>query len=119
MLLIKYLFMKKSLEISGKDFEQEVLSSNLPVLVDFFAEWCAPCKMITPLVEEISKEYQGRLKVVKINIDSSPDIASKFLIMSIPTLLYFKDGKEVSRTVGAVSKKDILEEIKKIIQERG
>jgi thioredoxin 1 len=89
-------------------FSREVLESEVPVLVDFWAEWCGPCKMIAPIVEQISQEYQGRLKVGKLNVDESPQVASRFGIRGIPTLLLFSQGKPVEQIIGAVSKAQII-----------
>jgi thioredoxin 1 len=100
------------MEIKDENFKEEVLDSKLPVLVDFWASWCAPCSRVAPTVNEIAKEYQGRLKVCKLNIDESAQTASKYGIMSIPTLALFKDGKLVERTVGVVSKSTVEEKIK-------
>ncbi len=93
------------------NFDQEITASTLPVLVDFWAEWCGPCHMIAPLVEQISAEYQGRLLVGKLNVDESPQIASKFGIRGIPTLLLFKQGKPVEQIIGAVPKAQIISKI--------
>jgi thioredoxin 1 len=91
-----------TIEITDTNFESDVLKSNAPVLIDFWAEWCGPCKMISPIVEEIASEYSGRVTVGKVNVDHSPQVASKYGIRSIPTLLLFKDGEEKHRLVGAV-----------------
>src|SRR5207248_1248253 len=85
-------------------FEKTVLQSPEPVLVDFWAPWCPPCRQIAPVVEELAGEYEGRLRAVKVNVDDSPDVASHYGIMSIPALVFFKDGREVGRVVGAVPK---------------
>lgn len=89
-------------------FEEEVLNSDVPVLVDFWAEWCGPCKMIAPVLEELSTELEGQLKIVKLDVDNNPNIATKYGIMSIPTLVVFKDGAEVSRERGALPKSTLI-----------
>ena len=97
--------------VTDKNFESEVLKSNLPVLVDFWAEWCGPCRMISPIVEEIAKDLQGKLKVAKVNVDEAQELAAQFNIMSIPTLLIFKKGQPVEQMVGAMSKDNLLAKI--------
>lgn len=99
------------LEINGSNFEQEVTKSDLPVLVDFWAEWCGPCKAIAPIVDEISTDLEGKLKVGKVNVDDNQELASKFNIMSIPSLLVFKGGEPVETIVGAMGKDQLLEKI--------
>jgi thioredoxin len=93
------------------EFEGTVLRSDVPVLVDFWAEWCTPCHMVSPVVEEIAREHAGQLRAVKVNIDDNPQIAGSYGIMSIPTLLLFRDGQERARVVGARGKDAILREI--------
>ncbi|MFO7848659.1 MAG: thioredoxin [Spirochaetia bacterium] len=93
--------------VTDENFEEEVLKSDVPVIVDFWAEWCVPCKMIHPILEEIAEAYEGKLKVVKVNVDEDGDIASSYNIISIPTLLLFKDGTVVNQQVGAGSRKAI------------
>lgn len=97
--------------VTDKNFEAEVLKSNLPVLVDFWAEWCGPCRMISPIVEELANELKGKLKVAKVNVDESQELAARFNIMSIPTLLVFKKGEPVEQMVGAMSKDQLLTRI--------
>lgn len=97
--------------LTPQNFEGEVLKSNVPVLVDFWAEWCGPCKMIAPIVDELSKELAGKLKVTKLNVDDAQELAAKYNIMSIPTLLLFKGGEPVEQIVGAMSKDQLLEKI--------
>jgi thioredoxin 1 len=97
--------------VSDDDFESAVLGGELPVLVDFWAEWCVPCHIVSPIVEEIARDHAGALKVVKLNVDESPVVAQKYQIMSIPTIMLFKDGEAVARVVGARGKDAILKEI--------
>jgi thioredoxin len=97
--------------LSDTSFDEEVKSSDEPVLVDFWAEWCGPCKMIAPTLEEISKDYAGRLKIAKVNVDEALDVARRFEVMSIPTLILFKDGEPRLRIVGAKGKGQLLQEI--------
>jgi thioredoxin 1 len=101
----------KLVEITDSNFQKEVLESDQPVLVDFWAVWCGPCKMIAPVVEEIAKEYDGKLKVGKMDVDSNPDTSVKFGIRSIPTLMIFKGGRVVEQIVGALPKRNLLEKI--------
>ena len=99
-----------TLSINKNNFNQEVLSSEIPVLVDFWAAWCGPCRMLSPVVDEIAKERQGSVKVVKVNVDEEPELARQFNIMSIPTLALIKNGKVVSTAVG-VQPKNAIEEM--------
>ena len=101
--------------VSDQDWELEVLKSDTPVLVDFWAEWCGPCRMVGPVVEEIAQEKSGALKVVKLNVDDSPDTARKYRVMSIPTLMVFAGGDEKKRIVGARGKSQLLAEIDEFI----
>jgi len=108
--------MSELVELNDSNFENEVLKSELPCLVDFWAEWCGPCQMVGPIVEEIAKEYEGKLKVGKLDVDQNSQIAAKYGIMSIPSLLIFNDGKVVDQIVGAVPKKQFVERIEKIVK---
>ena len=90
--------------VTDADFEEKVVKSKTPVLVDFWAEWCAPCRMIAPMVEELAGEYEGKLNVVKVDVDASPNVSVKYGIRSIPTLLIFKNGKIAEQVIGAVPK---------------
>jgi len=107
--------MKTTVEINETNFESEVLLSNQPVLVDFWAEWCGPCKMLAPALEEIANEQAGRIKIAKVNVDENPALAHRFGIQSIPTLLYFADGRLHHQTVGAVSKKRIVSDLEALV----
>ncbi|MCX7697849.1 MAG: thioredoxin [Candidatus Goldbacteria bacterium] len=103
-------------EISEKDFEKEVLKSDIPVLVDFWAPWCGPCKMIAPIIEKIEKEYNQKMKFLKVDIDSNPNIASEMGIRSIPTLIIFKNGDMVEQVVGVVTEIQLKKIIDKVIE---
>lgn len=95
--------------ITSKNFEEEVSKSNVPVLLDFWASWCGPCKMVLPIVDEVASEVEGKAKVGKINVDEEQELASAFNIMSIPTLVVIQNGKLVKQAVGVRSKQEILE----------
>ncbi len=97
----------KAVTITISDFEKQVISSTRPVLVDFWAEWCSPCRMLSPTVDQIAEEYQGRVIVGKVNIDEEPELATRFGVMSIPTLIVFKDGSVARKSVGVVPKEKI------------
>lgn len=102
--------MSKVREITEAEFDKEVLESNLPVLVDFWAPWCGPCKMLLPVIDEIHDEYEGRLKILKVNVDDEAGLAQRFNIMTIPTLIIFKDGDIVFQEAGAKTK-EMVEDI--------
>lgn len=105
-----------TVEGTDANFAQEVLKSDLPVLVDFWAPWCGPCRMVAPVIDEIAKEYQGKLKVVKLNTDENGYTASQLGIRSIPTMGIFKGGKVVDSVIGAVPKQHIVEKVKPYLQ---
>ena len=102
-------------ELNDANFEEEVLKSDIPVLVDFWAEWCAPCRVIEPLVDELAQQYSGKVKVGKMDVDQNPQSSMNYGIRSIPTLLFFKEGKPVEQLLGAVPKDQIEEKITELI----
>ena len=102
-------------EITSAEFEAEVLKSSVPVLVDFWAPWCGPCKMLAPVVDELAAEYEGKVKFVKIDIDDNGDTATRFSVMSIPTLILFKDGEAAVRTVGLQPKPALKSKIDSVL----
>jgi thioredoxin 1 len=104
-----------AIELTESNFKQEVLESQIPVLVDFWASWCMPCQMIGPVVESIGQEYTGKLKVGKVNVDQAGALAAQYSIMSIPALLLFKNGQVVDSVIGAVPKDYLTERINKIL----
>ena len=101
-----------ALHVDAKNFETEVVKSAMPVLVDFWAEWCGPCKMIAPIIDQLAVELQGQIKIGKVNVDEAPELAGQFNVMSIPTLLIFKNGTPVDQIVGAMPKDKLLAKLK-------
>lgn len=102
-------------ELTKTNFEQEVLKSEIPYLVDFWASWCGPCRMVSPIIDEIAQEYEGKINVGKVNVDEQGELASEFAIVSIPTILIMKNGKTIQKIVGAHSKDDFCDIIDSIL----
>lgn len=102
-------------DITDITFEQEVVKSITPVMVDFWAPWCAPCRIVSPVVEELGKEYEGKAKVVKLNVDDNPNSASRYNVMSIPTLIIFKGGQPVKTIIGAQPKENIKKALEEVV----
>jgi len=107
--------MGKPVQITDSSFNDEVLKSDIPVIVDFWAPWCGPCKMIAPILEDIAEEYDGKLKVAKLDVDTNPKIAGQFKIMSIPALLVFKGGELVDQMIGALPKNQLMDHLTKVL----
>lgn len=102
-------------KITKDNFNEEVVNSELPVLIDFYADWCGPCKMMSPVVEELAKEYAGKAKVAKINVDQESEIAEKYGVMSIPNFVFIKNGKLVDQQIGATAKAKLVQKLDKLI----
>jgi len=109
--------MSEIISLSEQSWKDEVINSESPVVIDFWAEWCAPCHMITPILEDINGEYEGKIKIGRLNVDENPTIAGEYRIMGIPTLLFFRSGKLVDKVVGVVPKKVLQDKIEMIIKE--
>ena len=107
---IKYM----TLEVTDSNFETEVLNSDIPVMVDFWAPWCGPCRALSPIIDQVAEEYAGKIKVVKLNTDENPESAVKFRITSIPNLIIFKEGKPIDQLIGSVDKTKIDEVFSKL-----
>lgn len=107
--------MAQPVEVTDASFEEEVLKSNIPVLVDFWAVWCGPCRMIHPIIEELAQEYDSRLKVARLDVDKNNQTASQYRIMSIPSLLFFKNGEKVDQIIGAVPKQQLADRIESLL----
>ena len=103
------------MKFSAANFEEEVLNSDVPVLVDFYADWCGPCKMMGPIVSKLAEEFEGKAKVGKVNIDDEMSIAQKYRVMSIPTFIIFKNGEAVSTIIGAVSEKELVAKMNEVL----
>ena len=101
-----------AMQLNEKNFSEEVLKSDVPVLVDFWAEWCMPCKMLAPVIEELSSEANGTYKVAKVNVDEAPSLAAQYEVMSIPTVLVFRNGQITNKSLGVVPKASLLELLK-------
>ena len=100
---------EKLIELTAQTFEQEVLHSDIPVMVDFWAPWCGPCRMVVPIMEQLADEYDGKAKICALNVDEAGDIASSYRVMSVPTLIFFRDGEQVKREAGPKTKEELSE----------
>lgn len=103
------------LKFTENDFQKEVLEADIPVLVDFYADWCGPCKMMSPVLEQISNEMEGKIKIGKVNVDENPNLASEYKVMSIPNFILFKNGEVVDQVIGALPKAQMEEKINAVL----
>ena len=103
-----------TVNVTQKNFEADILQSSTPALIDFWAQWCAPCRAVAPVLDDLAEKFQGKFVVGKVNVDETPDLASKFGILNIPTMIFFKDGQEVDRVVGVQSKGQLEEKVQKL-----
>jgi len=103
------------IEVNDSTFEQEIVKSEIPSIVDFWADWCTPCKIMGPVIDEIAKEFDGRIKIAKINIDENTEMATNLTVMNIPTLIFFKNGQETGRVTGVVSKDALITKIQELL----
>jgi len=115
MVMERRLSMSDLLEVTDETFETEIMNSDLPAIVDFWAEWCGPCRMVSPMVEELANEYKGKIKVAKMNVDQNRQTPARFGIRNIPTLIFFKGGEVAKTIIGAQPKSSIEEEMKKLL----
>jgi len=105
----------ETIKLNQNNFQKEVLESSIPVVVDFFADWCGPCRMLAPVLEELAGLYEGRCKIGKVNVDENPDLAANYQISSIPALFFFKKGKQVDQVLGAIPKKSLEDRINQLL----
>ncbi len=106
---------KNVIQLTDENFDKELSSSNTPLIVDFWAEWCGPCKMFSPVVDEVARDYAGRVRVGKLDVDANSEVPTKFGVMNIPTVVFFKDNKQYSRLVGAVSKRELIKQVEELL----
>ncbi len=106
----------KYITATEENFQKEVIESSQPVLVDFWAEWCGPCKMIAPTIEELAADFEGKAKIAKVNVDDQPNLAGQYSVRSIPTLLFFRDGKVAEQVVGAAAKETLTEKLNVLVE---